>query len=99
MSAAALYQLGPIQFTVAPLNVHAVVRESNTDFAEKPIIGSSEPPPLEYVGEGAEVMTFQGRLFPKQFGGLKGLEALQKNEGERCVLQTDARRRNAIWMV
>lgn len=65
---------GEVVFEVAPLNVHEVDRTTRTDFAEKPIMGV--PPQLEYVGEGGEDLTFRGRLFPQQLGGLADLATL-----------------------
>ena len=70
-----LYQVGQIQFSVAPLNAHSATKESNTDYVEKPVVGARQP--LEWVGEGAKVLSLFGRLFPKQFGGLDGLATLQ----------------------
>ena len=70
-----LYQLGAIQFQVAPVNISEVSRETGSDFAAKDVMGA--PRPREYVGEADERLTFAGTLFPQKFGGLSGIDALQ----------------------
>ncbi len=70
-----LMMVGGVQFMIAPLNIHGHQRESATDYVEKPIVGARQP--LEYVGEGQDTVSLFGRLFPKRFGGLTGLIALQ----------------------
>jgi phage protein U len=72
---ATLYQLGAIQFQVAPVNVSEVSRETGSDFAAKDVMGA--PRPREFVGEADERLTFAGTMFPQKFGGLSGIEALQ----------------------
>ena len=47
-----LYQLGAIQFQVAPVNISEVSRETGSDFAAKDVMGA--PRPREYVGEADE---------------------------------------------
>jgi phage protein U len=70
-----LYQLGNVQFEVAPVNVHEVAHEVGADFAAKDIVGAARP--REFVGESDEPFTLSGKLFPAHFGGLGGLEALE----------------------
>jgi phage protein U len=70
-----LYQLGAIQFQVAPVNISEVSRETGSDFAAKDVMGA--PRPREFVGEADERLTFAGTLFPQMFGGLSGIDALQ----------------------
>jgi phage protein U len=70
-----LFQLGGIQFVIAPLNIYQHSFEASTDYVEKPIVGMRAP--LEWVGEGPMRITLEGRLFPKRFGGLDGLAMLQ----------------------
>ena len=70
-----LYQLGAIQFQVAPVNISVLSRETGSDFAAKDVMGA--PRPREYVGEADERLTFAGTLFPQKFGGLSGIDALQ----------------------
>ena len=72
---ATLYQLGAIQFQVAPVNISEVSRETGSDFAAKDVMGA--PRSREYVGEADERLTFAGTLFPQKFGGLPGIDALQ----------------------
>jgi len=72
---ATLYQLGAIQFQVAPVNISEVSRETGSDFAAKDVMGA--PRPREFVGEADERLTFAGTLFPRKFGGLSGIDALQ----------------------
>lgn len=71
-----LMMIGPVKFEVAPFNIHAVGHDHESTFAEKPILGSS--PLVEWVGEGAETWSLQGRLFPQRFGGLDSLRLLQE---------------------
>ncbi len=70
-----LYQLGSIQFQVAPVNIRQVSCETGSDFAAMDVMGG--PRPREYVGETDERLTFSGALFPQKFGGLSGIDALQ----------------------
>jgi phage protein U len=70
-----LYQLGAIQFQVAPVNVSEVSRETGSDFAAKDVMGA--PRPREFVGEADERLTFAGTMFPQKFGGLSGIDTLQ----------------------
>ena len=75
-----LYQLGDgdgaVQFEVAPVNVHQVDQTRGFDFAEKAVLGRR--PRLEGVGQAAEELAFQGKLFPKRIGGLDEFQALHK---------------------
>lgn len=68
--------IGPVKFEVAPFNVHAVSHDHETAFVEKPVLGAM--PPVEWVGEGAETWSLQGRIFPQRFGGLGDLRLLQE---------------------
>ena len=67
-----LYQVGPLQFDIAPANLHEVNRWSATDYAKKPVVGRRQP--HEYVGEGDDRLVLRGRLFPYKTGGLGCLE-------------------------
>lgn len=69
-----LYALGPLVFEVAPVNVHEVDRETEASWVEKPVVGRR--PPLEFTGDGPEKFSLRGRMFPRNFGGLEGLAAL-----------------------
>ena len=71
-----LMMLGPVKFEVAPFNVHAVSHDHESAFAEKPVLGAM--PLVEWVGEGPETWSLQGRLFPQRFGGLGDLRLLQE---------------------
>lgn len=70
-----LYQLGTVQFDVAPVNLHSASRKKGADFAAKDIVGAKRP--HEFMGEADETISLKGRLFPHRFGGLDGLAALQ----------------------
>lgn len=70
-----LFQLGSVQFDVAPVNVHEASREVGHDFAAKDVIGA--PKPRESMGEADEKVSMSGRLFPHRLGGLGGLAALE----------------------
>jgi len=67
--------IGPVRFQIAPFNAENITHNHETDFAEKAVIGGSQP--LEWVGEGAETWGISGRLFPHRFGGLGDLRILQ----------------------
>ena len=69
-----LAQLRSVQFEVWPLNAHQTSRDAAADYAAKPTLGRL--PSREFVGEGDEKVTISGRVFPKKFGGLDGLQAL-----------------------
>lgn len=68
--------VGDLVFEVAPFNTHQVERTSQTDFAEKPILGA--PPRLELVGEGGESVTMSCRIFPEAVGGLDEMDLLRR---------------------
>ena len=69
-----LMLIGPVAFTIAPLNTHAVDFSAETIFAEKPVLGST--PLMEHTGEGASSWSVKGRLFPRRLGGLPELGVL-----------------------
>jgi len=71
-----LYALGSVVFEVAPLNVDQVERSTGADFAEKPILGRR--PAFEFMGQAAEDLTLQGKLFPEKLGGLDEMDQLQQ---------------------
>lgn len=71
-----LYMLGSLRIAVYPFNAHEVRESGQTDYAIKPVVGAE--PPLEYVGEGGNELSFTGRLFPGDLGGLSELELLQQ---------------------
>ena len=70
-----LMMIGPVQLRVWPFNAEAYDHSHEASYAEKPVLGAR--PPFEWVGEGREKWTILGRLFPKRFGGLSGLDALR----------------------
>ncbi|MGV1352778.1 phage tail protein [Klebsiella pneumoniae] len=69
-----LCQLGALQFTVAPFNMHEYDHEAGATFAAHEVIGRM--PSLEFVGEAPETWSIRGRLFPQRFGGLDELAVL-----------------------
>ncbi|PZU95580.1 MAG: phage tail protein [Chelatococcus sp.] len=69
-----LFQLGYVTFEVYPFNAHETDRAGSADFAAKDVIGTRKP--REFVGEGDEERTINGRLFPLKFGGLPSLDDL-----------------------
>lgn len=81
-----LYQLGGTQFVVTAPNVHEVAHDGEASFAEKSVMGRR--PPLEFVGEGPESHTLQGKLFPERLGGLSSLSGLhsQRKAGKPLPL-------------
>lgn len=70
-----LMMLGPVQFRVAPVNATDYDHGHETGFVEKPVLAARQP--FEWVGEGREEWSIRARLFPKRFGGLPALDALQ----------------------
>ena len=70
-----LYQWGPIQFRVWPLNVHEYDHETSSDWAHKEIAGAAIY--REWVGENDETIYFRGKLFPYRVGGMGELEAFE----------------------
>lgn len=63
-----LMQMGSVSFEVYPFNTHEYAMSSQTDFVRKPVLGARQP--LEYVGEGEQKLTIQGKLIPRHLGGL-----------------------------
>jgi phage protein U len=59
---ATLYQWGPIQFQIYPLNVHQMDHTTQSDWARKEIAGAAQY--REWVGEGDDEITLRGRVFP-----------------------------------
>ena len=71
-----LYLIGSLAIKVAPFNAHEVTRTGATDYAIKAVAGAEQP--LEFVGEGANDLTFTGTLFPRELGGLNELDLLRQ---------------------
>lgn len=69
-----LYAFGPLEFEVAPFNVHEIDRSASADFAAKDLLGTRKG--HEFVGEGDETINMRGTLFPEKIGGLAGLDLL-----------------------
>jgi len=79
MAGPVLYQLGTVQFTPSPFEVHDVTRHTETNYAAKDLIQA--PRPREFMGEGDERLKFTGFLFPFRpisAGGLAQLALLQQ---------------------
>lgn len=70
-----LFQLGGMQFSVMPVNIAEVERETGSDYAAKDVVGSARP--REFTGIADEKIKLKGVLFPHKFGGGSGLAALQ----------------------
>ncbi len=60
-----LFQWGPIQFQVFPLNVGQYSHATGTDWAKKEIAGAAMY--REWVGEADEQITMKGKIFPHYF--------------------------------
>ena len=60
-----LFQWGPIQFQVFPLNVGQLSHATASDWAKKEIAGAAMY--REWVGENDEVIAMKGRVFPHYF--------------------------------
>lgn len=92
-----LYSLdGLPAFEVAPVNVEGLDRTTGAEFAEKPVLGRR--PPLEFVGESPEELTFRGKVFPEAFGGgdeLETMRAASRDGAARQLQRGDGR--NLEW--
>ena len=71
-----LYQWGPLQFTVWPLNVNEFDHETGTDWARKEIAGAAIY--REWVGENDSTLNFRGKMFPYRLGGMASLDAFDQ---------------------
>jgi uncharacterized protein len=71
-----LLQLGPLQFSIAPMNAHELSRTASTDFAKKEVVGRRKI--YEHMGEGDDERTIKGKLFPFKTGGLGALELMHQ---------------------
>lgn len=69
-----LMMIGPVVFEVQPFNLQGYDHHHETNFAQKPVIGTA--PVMEWTGEGAETWSLHGRLFPRHFGGMGTLSLL-----------------------
>jgi phage protein U len=65
MSNPVLFQWGPIQFQVYPFNVNQYSHHTGADWAKKEIAGAAMY--REWVGEGDELITLKGKVFPHFF--------------------------------
>lgn len=70
-----LYMLGPLRIEVWPFNVDDVGERSASDYAVKPIVGAEQP--VEFVGEGANEISFDGALWPSERNGAEALGSLE----------------------
>ena len=70
-----LFEWGPLQFEVYPLNISEYDHGTDTDWARKEIAGA--PVYREWVGENDETINMRGRVFPHRIGGLSELEILE----------------------
>ncbi|MBN9033310.1 MAG: hypothetical protein BGO05_05515 [Rhizobiales bacterium 63-7] len=70
-----LYMLGPLKIEVWPFNVENVDELGGTDFAIKPIAGAEQP--AEYVGEGANELRLDGKIWPSERDGDAALTSLE----------------------
>lgn len=71
-----IYTIGALKVQIAPFNIHEIEESGSTDYAAKEVVGAE--PPLEFVGEGANELTLNGRLFPMELDGLDELELLRQ---------------------
>lgn len=60
-----LFQWGPIQFQVFPLNAETYSHHTQADWAKKEIAGAAMY--REWVGEGDELISVKGKIFPHFF--------------------------------
>ena len=84
-----LYQLGGVQFSVAPTNIDAVSRERGADFAVKDIIGAQRP--REFMGVGDSEVTLSGKLITHRFGmgALETLAAMAQSGQPQMLARGD----------
>lgn len=60
-----IFQWGPVQFQVFPLGMNDYAHQTSADWAKKEIAGAAMY--REWVGEGEEVITVKGKVFPHFF--------------------------------
>jgi uncharacterized protein len=87
-----LLQVGPLMFTIDPLNAHAIERAASTDFAKKSVIGRRKI--YEHTGEGDDRYTVHGRLYPFKLGGLGALalaHTIREQGAPQMVVRGDGR--------
>ena len=60
-----LFQWGPIQFQVFPMNVDNMAHQTGSDWAKKEIAGAAMY--REWVGESDEHISLKGKVFPHYF--------------------------------
>ena len=60
-----MFQWGPIQFQVFPMNVDNYSHHTGADWSKKEIAGAAMY--REWVGEGDEAITLKGKVFPHFF--------------------------------
>jgi phage protein U len=78
-----LFQWGPIQFQVWPLNVHEVDHETSSDWAHKEIVGAAIY--REWVGENDERIFLRGQVFPYRIGGFASLEMFEAHRRAHII--------------
>jgi phage protein U len=74
-----MFQWGPIQFQVFPMNVDNYSHHTGADWAKKEIAGAAMY--REWVGESDETITLKGKIFPHFFA--------RKSRGRGIGQQTD----------
>lgn len=70
-----LFQLGAIQFEVAPVNVAEVNTQLGADYAAKDLVGAHRT--REYMGPADQKIVLKGTLFPHRLGGLGGIAVME----------------------
>jgi phage protein U len=84
--------VGPLQFSITPLNAHAIDRAASTDYAKKDVIGRRRV--YEHTGEGDDRVTVRGLLFPYKLGGLGSLtlaHTIREQGQPQMVVRGDGR--------
>jgi phage protein U len=85
-----LYQWGPLQFMVQPLNIHETDHNTATSWAKKEVVGAAIY--REWTGEGDETIHVRGHLYPYRIGGMteiEVLEALRRDGSANSLIRGD----------
>jgi uncharacterized protein len=83
-----MFQWGPIQFQVFPMNVDNYAHHTGADWAKKEIAGAAMY--REWVGESDEQITLKGKIFPHFFARKSRARGIgQQTDGPKATLDND----------
>jgi phage protein U len=83
-----MFQWGPIQFQVFPMNVDNYAHHTGADWAKKEIAGAAMY--REWVGESDETITLKGKVFPHFFARASRSRGIgEQTDGPKATLDSD----------